>query len=313
MTIKYILSFTLLSLIAGCAVHKPQPKVKDECVSSSTSTFQNQIFDIMSVNYRSFGSDLSLRQFQNSFGYLYRKDMTAINSARELLSKVEEKSQKLLEMKSDELKKYNYHLCRMPYGSSTIKKEISTLEGALNPQSGVFSTISEDIDNSERLFLKIQKKNEAEIAEKRMKEKAGINRKKSYLSLKSGKYQVENALVQVEDFKGSTLTLSVKNISKNKIIKTNFSRCKITVNELGGEECLWLSNGLKAIDQYENKYVIYGHYSQNLTIHPNEKKVIKIGMERPLTSSMLTLKIPRSGLGSSENITLKFPADFNSK
>lgn len=313
MTIKYILSFTLFFLISGCAVHTPQPKFQDECVSSSTRKFQKEIFDMMNVNYRYFESDLSLRQFQNSFGYLYRKDMTAINSARDLMYQVKDNSQKLLEMKRDELKKYNDQLCTMPYGISTIEKEISILESALNPQSGIFFVISEDIDNSKRLYLKIKKKNEAEIAEKIMKENTDINRKKSYLSLKSGKYQIENALIQVEDFKGSTLTLSVKNISKNKIIRTNFSYCEITVNELGGEECLWLSNGLKAIDQYENKYVIYGHHSQNLKIHPNEKKVIKIGMERPLTSSMLTLKIPRTSLGSSENITLKFPADFNSK
>jgi sugar-specific transcriptional regulator TrmB len=313
MAIKYILSLILISLVAGCASHKPELKVKEECVSPSTRELENQIFAMMNVHYRSFESDLSFRQLQNSFGYLHRKDMSAITSARALLSRVEKKSQQLLKMKSSELEKYNDNLCRMPRGSSTIEKEISTLVGIFNPQSGVFSNIREYIDNSERIIQKTQMINEALMAEKRTEAEADFDRKKSYLSLKSGRYKVENALIQVEDFKDSTLSLSVENISKNKIIKSNFSRCKTIVNKLGGEECLWLSNGLKAIDQYKNEFLVYGHYSQNIIIHPNEKKMITIRMEKPLISSMLTLMIPSTVLGINENITLNFPANFNSK
>ena len=50
MTIKHILYFILISLMAGCAVEKPQIKAKEDCVSPLSRTFQNEIFDIMNVS-----------------------------------------------------------------------------------------------------------------------------------------------------------------------------------------------------------------------------------------------------------------------
>ena len=90
-------------------------------------------------------------------------------------------------------------------------------------------------------------------------ERNNLDRKRKYLAYKGSTYKDNNIIVQVEDYKNSNLFLSISNLSNSLIKKPRLSTCKTIINELGGEECLWMSNDIGMVDQYGNRFIVYGH------------------------------------------------------
>lgn len=165
------------------------------------------------------------------------------------------------------------------------------------------------------------KKKKIKTGEKIIRQKFISNNTKKYsnkiFSIKINDLHVEKKYYDRNYFHQRTkITIEIKNISKNKIIKAKFTSCFDYTDGNGISKFSCLPDGISIKDNFGNVLNISTHrdcdgYTEH-RIFPNEKEEITFYFDRPIKNSILYIKIdlykikPYSKL---EKVVFKIPCN----
>ncbi|MBM7070576.1 hypothetical protein JQC92_00760 [Shewanella sp. 202IG2-18] len=231
------------------------------------------------------------------------------SEARKKLLYATELAEKTIKSKEREIKAIKDAECTFnnSYRSKSVSKqlafEVEVFKGLINV---TIPNLITEVNKGEEYQQIVLKRKNAEIKQKQIASDKVKNRRASYLANKGTVYKDSKIVIKLIDYTNSTLFISIKNIQKNKILKTNFTKCTLVDTKFGGTECVFVVNGLTLNDQYGNHFRLYA--SEDRKIYPQEVVIFKFRGDRALDTSNLIFNIPAYTIGTEKNVNLRFPA-----
>lgn len=300
--LKFITIICLVSLAVGCATPQPKPTI-EQCDLLEYKNNKKELISLMNVKYSyiteyfvwmSYRNNLvsSLDGSESSYDIVNNTNEKVISEAKKLRKTINELKSGISNKK-----------CKDYYSfKSSTAKELKSINSFLSLEKS-----AHDLRKRTHTF----KKKKIELANNKKKEierkeQAIKVRQSSYSSLLKAQYIENNMSIKLLDFYQNTATLLLTNLSQTKILSANYQHCKIHTNELGGEECLWITKTINSSDEYGNKHQIYWLRPTPIKLLPNESAKIRVPLGKTIPNANIKLKFAKQSLGNKKAFTLTF-------
>lgn len=300
--LKFFFVIFSLSLTVGCASPQPKPII-EQCDLLEYKDYKEELISLMDVKYSHITEYYVWMSYRNKLVSSLDGSESTYDIANNTNEKVIEVTNKLHKIINKLNSDVSNKTCTVNYGyRKNLSKDLNNINNFLSLEESA-SDLRERTHSYKKKSVESANKKKIEI----QKKEQNIKSRKSYYSLlPKAQYKESNMSIKLLDFNKSTVTLLLTNLSQTKILTTNYQYCEIHTNELGGEECLWLTKTINSNDEYGNQHQIYWLHPRPVKLLPNESAKLKIPLRKTIPNANIKLNFTKKSVGNEKEFMLEF-------